>query len=203
MPASQALEQLLTPVTERDHQDGPADARWTIVVYGDYECPSTRRVDRAVRHLQSCCTDGLRYVYRHFPLRELHPHAQHAAEAAEAAAAQGKFWAMHETLFGHQLALGDVQLVAHAVEVGLDRQRFLDEMRRHLYRDRVHRDVEAARMNGARGTPTIFVNGWLYHGERDAPSLESALSARPRASGEGEHELPAFLPAVEERRRTF
>lgn len=198
MPVSQTLEKLLTPVTERDHVDGPADALWTIVVYGDYECPFTRRVNRAVRQLQSRVGDDLRYVYRHLPLRELHPHAQHAAEAAEAASAQGKFWAMHETLFGHQLALGDVQLVAHAVEVGLDRQRFLDEMRRHVYRARVHADLEAARANGACSTPTVYINGVLHRGERDAASLEAALRAPIQRTGE--HEISGILPAEAPRR---
>src|SRR5919199_5615233 len=112
--------QLPLPVAERDHIQGPSTAPVTLVEYGDYECPYCGAAHPIVKEVQRRLGDRLRFVFRHFPLTNVHPHAQHAAEAAEAAGAQGKFWAMHDTLFEHQRALDDAHLEEHAAALGLD-----------------------------------------------------------------------------------
>src|SRR5579859_7965349 len=103
---------------QRDHVVGPADAPLTLVEYGDFECPFCARSYPAVKAIRRELGDRLRFVYRHFPRPE-HPHARHAAEASEAAAAQGRFWQMHDTLFEHQNALADGDLVGYAAAIGL------------------------------------------------------------------------------------
>src|SRR5947199_5208688 len=115
---------LVAPVSERDHSQGPATAAITLVQYGDYECPYTRQSTTIVRAIQQQLGDQLRFVYRNFPLTEIHPHALHAALAAEAAAAQGKFWEMHDYIFHHQHTLEDSDLAQFAVAVGLDLQQY-------------------------------------------------------------------------------
>src|SRR5689334_19852724 len=115
---------LATPITQDDHSQGPANAAVTLVLYGDYECPYTRLSRRSVHQLRREFSDRLRFVFRHFPLEEIHPHARVAAAAAEAAARQTDFWTMHEYLFEHQKALGDVDLQAYAAKLGLDSERF-------------------------------------------------------------------------------
>jgi len=162
-------------VSDRDHADGPADAPATLVVYGDYECPHTRGVQLALRRVQPRLGGTLRYVYRHFPLREIHPHAQHAAEVAEAANEAGSFWVMHGHLFQHQNALEDADLVRYANEVGIAETRVSDALRSHAHAERVEADVQSGLALGVHGTPTLFINGMRYAGERDAHALETAL----------------------------
>src|SRR2546421_8617792 len=119
---------LVGPVSERDHSQGPATAAVTLVQYGDYECPYTRQSTTIVRVIQQQLGDQLRFVFRNFPLTEIHPHALHAALAAEAAAAQGKFWEMHDYIFHHQHALEDADLAGFAEAVGLDLQQYTRDM---------------------------------------------------------------------------
>src|SRR5437016_12090145 len=111
---------LVVPVSERDHSQGPATAAITMVQYGDYECPYTRQSTTIVRAIQQQLGDKLRFVFRNFPLTEIHPHALHAALAAEGAAAQGKFWQMLEYIFHHQHTLEEAALERFAEEVGRD-----------------------------------------------------------------------------------
>src|SRR5258705_9468430 len=120
---------LAVPVGEGDHVRGPASASVTLVEYGDYECPYCRAAVAIVEELQRVLPDALRFVFRHFPLENVHPHAPRAAEAAEAAAAQGKFFEMHAALFGHQTALEDEDLVRYATELDLDPARFGAELK--------------------------------------------------------------------------
>src|SRR5881396_2746169 len=119
-----AAAALTLPVGERDHIQGPADAAVTLVEYGDYECPHCGRAYPIVKAIQKHMERKLRFVYRNFPLRESHPHAQCAAEAAEAAGAQGRFWEMHDRLFERQFALEDHNLLEYAAELGFDVDRF-------------------------------------------------------------------------------
>src|SRR2546423_2496116 len=116
---------LVVPVSERDHRQGPATAAVTLVQYGDYECPYTRLSTTIVRAIQQQLGEQLRFIYRNFPLAEIHPHALHAALAAEAAAAQGKFWEMHDSLFHHQQTLEDADLEQFAEAVGLDMEQYI------------------------------------------------------------------------------
>jgi protein-disulfide isomerase len=152
------------PVGERDHVRGPATAPVTLVEYGDYECPYCRAAVPIVQELHRLMGDQLRYVFRHFPLAKLHPHAQHAAEAAEAAAAQGRFFEMHAVLFEHQEALDDDQLVQYAADLDLDGARVRGELVAHSHAGRVREDFESGLRSGARGTPTFYLDDVRYDG---------------------------------------
>jgi protein-disulfide isomerase len=167
---------LTPPVGAHDHVQGPDDAPLTLVQYGDYECPYTRKSIPIVHGLQRELGDRLRFVYRHFPLTQIHPHALHAAEAAEAAAAQGRFWPLHEHLFAHQHELEDGQLVDHARAVGLDTERVARELAAHAHRARVQADLQSGLASGVQGTPTFFINGARHVGPYDLETLLAALT---------------------------
>ncbi len=173
---------LAVPVSERDHHQGPATAAVTLVQYGDYECPYTRLSTTIVRAIQQQLGDQLRFVFRNFPLTEIHPHALHAALAAEAAAAQGKFWQMHDYIFHHQHTLEDVDLEQFAEAVGLDLQQFARDMAEQRALGRIEEDVEGGEHSGVQGTPTFFVNGVLYRGSWEQDALLPALQAASRGS---------------------
>jgi Na+/H+ antiporter NhaA len=161
----------------RDHVRGATDAPVTLVEYGDYECRYCGQAEVVVRQLLQEFGDDLRYVWRHLPLAEVHPHAQLAAEAAEAAAGQGAFWAMHDTLLTHQGELRPGDLRRYAVELGLDADRLSDELGRHVYRERVAEDVAGADASGVAGTPSFFVNGGRHDGAYDIATLSAAVRA--------------------------
>jgi Na+/H+ antiporter NhaA len=167
---------------ERDHIRGPADARITLLEYGDFECPFCGQAEGAIRELLSSFGDEVRYVWRHLPLNDVHPHAQIAAEASEAAAAQGSFWEMHDTLLGHQGELRLIDLGAYADRLGLDAERITEELRRREHAARVSEDVSSADESGVSGTPTFFVNGRRHYGAYDIATLtETVRAARNRA----------------------
>ena len=166
---------LVVPVSERDHSQGPATAPVTLVQYGDYECPYTRRSTWVVQAIQQQLGEQLRFVFRNFPLTEIHPHALHAAFAAEAAAAQGKFWEMHDYIFHHQHTLADADLEQFAVAVGLDRQQFAQDMAEHPYLSRIEEDLQSGLRSGVRGTPTFFINGVLYLDSWEQEALLATL----------------------------
>jgi Na+/H+ antiporter NhaA len=180
---AEVIVDLAVPVdTERDHIRGPADAPVTLVEYGDLECPFCGRAEVVVRELLADFGD-LRYVWRHLPLNDVHPRAQPAAEASEAAALQGAFWEMHDLLFEHQGALQKADLVRYAAELGLDGERFADDLRRHAGAARVAEDVDGADLSGVAGTPTFFVNGRRHHGAYDLQTLAASVrTARARAA---------------------
>ncbi len=166
----------------RDHIRGAKDALVTLLEYGDYECPYCGQAELVVRELLDSFGDELRYVWRHLPLNDVHPHAQTAAEAAEAAAAQGEFWAMHDTLLGHQDELTLPALRGDAERLGLDVERFWEELRHREYAQRIDDDVATADSSEVAGTPTFFINGRRHHGAYDVASLTAAVSAsRTRA----------------------
>jgi Na+/H+ antiporter NhaA len=167
---------------ERDHVRGPDDAAVTLVEYGDYECPYCGQAEDVIRRLLESFGDDLRYVWRHLPLNDVHPHAQVAAEAAEAAAAQGAFWPMHDRLLTHQDALRPGDLRAHAAEIGLDVERFWEEVRHRDHAERVGVDVASADASGVAGTPTFFINGRRHRGAYDVDTLTARVeAARSRA----------------------
>jgi len=158
----------------RDHWRGGDGV--VILEYGDYECPYSRRAFRAIEQLQAH-DPSLRFAFRHFPLTEIHPHALAAAGFAEAAAAQGRFWAMHELLFHRQKALGDNDLFAYARQVALDEARLRDDLARDELWQRVRDDATSALAAGARGTPTLFLNGRLHRGGYDEGTLRATLDS--------------------------
>src|SRR5213083_853289 len=166
---------LVVPVSERDDHQGPAPAPVTLVQYGDYECPCTRQSTNVVRAIQQQLGDQLRFVFRNFPLTEIHPHALHATFAAEAAAAQGKFWQMHDYIFHHQHTLEDSDLEQFAEAVGMDMQQFARDMAERPYISRIEEDLQSGIRSGVRGTPTFFINGVLYRGSWEQEALLAAL----------------------------
>ena len=168
---------LAIPVSERDHSQGPASAAVTLVQYGDYECPYTRQSTTVVRAIQQQLGDQLRFVFRNFPLTEIHPHALHAALAAEAAATQGKFWEMHDYIFHHQHTLEDADLEQFAEAVGLDLQQYARDMTQQRSLARIEEDLESGERSGVQGTPTFFINGVMYRGSWEQDALLAVLQA--------------------------
>ncbi|HEY8728568.1 MAG TPA: Na+/H+ antiporter NhaA, partial [Acidothermaceae bacterium] len=174
---SEAIVDLADPVdVERDHIRGPHESLVTLLEYGDLECPFCGQAEPVVRELLADFGD-VRYVWRHLPLTDVHPHAQLAAEATEAAHLQGAFWEMHDLLFTHQDALRMTDLIRYAGELGLDVDRFTDDLKRHVGAARVAGDVDGADLSTVSGTPTFFVNGIRHHGAFDIESLSHAVKA--------------------------
>ena len=166
---------LAVPVSEQDHSQGPTNAPVTLVQYGDYECPYTRLSTNGVRAIQQQLGTQLRFVYRNFPLTEIHPHALHSAEAAEAAGAQGKFWEMHDYIFHHQHTLEDADLRRFAEAVSLNTTLFEQDMSQHRHLKRIEADVESGERSGVQGTPTFFINGVLHDGSWEQDELLAAI----------------------------
>jgi len=162
---------------ERDHIRGASDAPVTLVEYGDFECPYCGQAEPAIRELLADWGDDLRYVFRHLPLSDVHPWAQLAAEAAEAASAQGSFWEMHDLLLAHQDDLAPSSLRRYAEELGLDGERFGEELRRRTHAARVSADVASADASGVSGTPSFFINGRRHSGVYDLATLSAAVRA--------------------------
>ncbi|WP_127507110.1 Na+/H+ antiporter NhaA [Actinoplanes solisilvae] len=164
----------------RDHVRGPADASVTLVEYGDFQCPYCGRAEPVVRELMT--DDDLRYVWRHLPLADVHPQAQIAAQAAEAAGLQGKFWEMHDLMFTRQDHLRIADLIKYAGELGLDQDKFHQDMMLPECADHITADLESADLSGVSGTPTFFINGRRHYGAYDVETLQLAIrTARIRA----------------------
>lgn len=159
---------------DRDHLRGRWDAPVTVVEYGDFECPYCGQAEPVIHELLAGFGD-VRYVWRHLPLRDVHPNAQLAAEAAEAAAEQGVFWDMHDRLLASQDALRIADLIRHAEEFGLDTERFRHALHTHAGAARIAEDVESADLSGVSGTPTFFINGRRHHGSYDIAALSAAV----------------------------
>ena len=159
-----------------DHIRGPIDAPLTLVEYGDFECPFCARATGVTRELQRRFGDDLRYVFRHLPLCDVHPHAELAAHAAVAADRQGQFWQMHDTLFAHQDQLDIEHLIGFAAKIGLDVDTFLDDLHSPQVDARVRADVASAEASGARGTPTFFIGTARHTGPYDAETLARELN---------------------------
>lgn len=165
----------------RDHVRGNPDSTVTLVEYADFECPYCGQAEPTIRELLDRCRgDGLRYVFRHLPLSDVHPRAQLAAEAAEAAAEQGKFWEMHDLLYEHQDQLTPRDLVRYANRLDLDTERFAQRLRQRHFTARVSDDVASADASGVSGTPTFFVNGRRHHGVYDVEALTNAVERARR-----------------------
>ena len=165
---------------ERDHIRGPDDAHVTLLEYGDFECPYCGRAEDVIRELLDSLGSDVRYVWRHLPLNDVHPRAQLAAEASEAAGAQGRFWEMHDVLLANQEDLRPGDLRRHAEELGLDMDRFTDDLSSHRHAGRVRADVVTADESGVSGTPTFFINGRRHYGVYDIDTLTEAVRAAKR-----------------------
>src|SRR5215831_4079997 len=170
------IVKLILPVTsDRDHIQGSSTAAVTLVEYGDYECPYCGRAYPVIKEVQKRLGDKLQFVFRNFPLTEMHPHAQHAAEAAEAAAAQNRFWEMHDYLYEHQQALDDKYLEKYADNLGLNLAKFNTDMSSHVHAGRIREDFLSGVRSGVNGTPTFYINEIRYDGSFDLETLLKTL----------------------------
>ena len=169
------MSKLTVPVTAEDHAQGEANAKCTLVEYGDYQCPYCGEAYPIVKQLQERFGKDLRVVFRSFPLTEIHPHAEPAAETAEFAAAGGKFWEMHDLLYRTQENLGDKALAGDATKLGLSADKLDEALEAETYRPRVRADFSGGVRSGVNGTPTFFLNGQRHDGSFDYDTLAAAV----------------------------
>jgi len=175
--ADEAVAPEVTGLAAADHVLGDPQASVTLLEYGDYECPACIRAAPLVAQLIESGGSQLRFVYRHFPLMELHPHAELAAEAAEAAAAQGQFWPMHQFLFVQTHRLTRAALADYATQIGLDMVRFRAEMADRIYTQRVQEHRRAGEHSRLRATPAFFLNGQIVDVSQGFEKLAQAVHA--------------------------
>ena len=175
MKLEQHSPRLVIAVSERDHALGSADAPITLVEYGDYECPYCGRAYPVVKQIRQRMGDQLRFVFRNFPLNTIHEHAGVAAQAAEAAAAQGKFWEMHDALYVHQDELAEADLSRYALQIGLEIYRFQSDLSSERFAARVREDFRGGVRSGVNGTPTFFINELRYNGPHELEPMLEAL----------------------------
>jgi len=171
------MSTLTQPVSARDHADGPADAPLTFVEYGDYQCPFCGAAYPVVKRVQEALGTKLRFVFRNFPLTQMHPYALIAAEAAEAAALQGKFWEMHDLLFEEQALLNPEIIPSWAKRIGLNLEQFENDRKQSVVEGRIKEDRQSGIRSGVNGTPTFFINGTRHDGRSDYASLLKALES--------------------------
>ncbi len=171
---------LAVEISPDDHLRGSPTAPSRLVIYGDYECPYTRKALISVATLREDLGDSLVFAFRNFPLTEIHPHALPAALAAEAADTQGKFWEMHDLLFRRQNFLEDRDLLGYARSLGLDEDRFRADREAEKGLPRIEADLRSGDRNGVEGTPGIFVNGHHHLLDYDPKTLASALTSVTR-----------------------
>lgn len=161
--------------SSRDHIQGSDTAVVTLLEYGDYECPYCGQAYPIVKQIQNSFGEVLRFAFRHFPITQSHPHAQNAAEAAESAGSQNKFWEMHDYLYEHQHTLDDIQLEKYAKELGLDLNKFNQDMSEHVYLNRVKEDFLSGVRSGVNGTPCFYINGIRYDDSWDIETFTERL----------------------------
>ena len=169
---------LTVPVTRRDHHSGPIRAIAHLLEYGDFECPACGQAHFLVKEIQEAMGRRLCFTFRNFPLANVHPHSECAAEAAEAAAAQSRYWEMHDMLFEHQRALDEEDIAAYAAALGLDRTRLFRELESGIYEPRVHEDYVSGIRNGVNETPSFFINGVRYDGPLEVDAMVKALKEK-------------------------
>jgi protein-disulfide isomerase len=179
------MSELTAPVTKKDHVQGPADAPVTMIEYGDFECPYCGQAYPIIKQMQADLGDLLLFVFRNFPLTQIHPHALQAAYAAEAAGLQHKFWEMHDVIYEHQEALEDHNLVGFAYFLGLDIGRFARDMASDEVHKKVYDDFWSGVRSGVNGTPTFFINGKRHEGSYAYAELREAIeqAAGPAVRG--------------------
>lgn len=174
------MPKLAVPVGPEDHVIGPSDAKIILLEYGDFECPFCGRAFPILKAVVGLLRDHVKFAYRHFPLSEIHPHAEQAAEASEAAGAQGKFWLMHDMLFANQDRLDTESLISYANALKLDLAEFTLALKEGVYKPRVRRDFISGIYSGVNGTPTLFINDSRYDGPIEPNDLIHALNLELR-----------------------
>jgi protein-disulfide isomerase len=168
---------LKVAVSDADHVQGPANAEFTLVEYGDYECPHCGRAYPIVKRVQRHFGMRLRFVFRNFPLGEMHPHAEGAAEAAEFCGSQGKFWEMHDLLFENQEGLSGPLYLELAQKIGVAPAALRASLEKREFLPRVKADFTGGVRSGVNGTPTFFINGQRHDGAFDYEDLIEAINA--------------------------
>lgn len=169
---------------QRDHIKGPIRAPLSLVEYGDFQCPACGQAYYELREVQRQMPDEVCFVFRHFPLSRIHPHAVSAAETAEAAGTEGRFWPMHDMLFENQDHLERPDLLRYAHALGLDLHAVEAALDTHRFLPRIRQDFFGGVRSGVNGTPTIFINGWRHDGGWEARSLIVALERALHERGE-------------------
>jgi protein-disulfide isomerase len=183
-----AVVTLKNAVTSADHASGAETAPVTLLEYGNFQCIDCGHAYPVIKEVKSLLGNNLRFVFRHFPTVRTHPRSLRAAEAAEAAAAQGKFWEMHDQLFEHQSALEDRDLLRYAKHIGLDSGRFTRDMDENSFLKMLEADFNRSLFDEhVTGTPTLYINEIRYTGRGD---VESLLTAIKQADREGRILLP-------------
>ena len=172
------MSHLQPAIGDHDHVQGPAKAPLQLVEYGDYQCSYCGQAYPAVKAARQALGDKLAFVFRNFPLTEVHPNAQNAALAAEAAAAQGKFWEMHDALYEHQNQLDQRHLEGFAQQLGLDVDKFKQAMQASATAAKVESDFESGVRSGVNGTPSFFVNGQKFDGDWQGQGLSDFLQSQ-------------------------
>jgi len=168
---------LKVPVGDVDHIQGDAGAKCTLVEYGDYECPHCGHAYPIVKRVQKHFAKRMRFVFRNFPLSEMHPHAESAAETAEFAGSKGKFWEMHDLLFENQPKLGAALYLKLATELGLSADALREAVEKREFAARVKSDFTGGVRSGVNGTPTFYINGERYDGSFDYEDLLGAIES--------------------------
>jgi protein-disulfide isomerase len=171
------MSMLKPEVSSKDHIQGKKNAPIELVEFGDYECPYCGQAQPMIKRIQEELGDDLKFVFRNFPLTQVHAHAFNAAIATEIAASQGMFWEMHDILFENQNALYDDDILRYADEIGLDVDRFESDFRNAAFQEKVRADFESGIRSGVNGTPSFFVNGQLYADMINEQSLLAHLKA--------------------------
>ena len=177
-----AMANLRTPITKSDHVRGPESAPITLVEYGDYECPHCALAHPIVDRVQVYFSGRMRFVFRHFPMTEVHPHAEIAAESAEFAGAAGLFWDMHDALFANQSRLSLPTIFLIAEQLGLTETALRNALETGQYRNKVRSDFMGGIRSGVNGTPTFFINGVRHDGSYDYASLVAGIQMRLTAN---------------------
>jgi protein-disulfide isomerase len=171
------VARLALPVSRhRDHIQGSDTAPATLLEYGDYECPFCGQAYAIINQLQEALGGNLRFVFRNFPLTQVHPHAQPAAEAAESAGAQNKFWEMHDYLYENQQALEEEDLMQYAGILGLDLKCFVNDITNHVHAPRIREDFLSGIKSGVNGTPAFYINGLRYTNSWDFETLFQTIT---------------------------
>lgn len=166
----------LVPIHAGDHVRGAANARITIVQYGDYACPHTRAAQAPLTAILGELGDGARLVFRHFPLRHIHANAELLAELAEAAHGVGKFWPMHERLMAHRRDITARDVAADAAALGIDMRTLEERVGDAAIQRRIQNDVDNGKVSGVHSTPTFFFNGVLHDGHYDEATLREQVA---------------------------
>jgi len=177
MMSDQPTVKLSVPISEGDHIRGDVAAPITLVEYGDYECPYCGRSAPMVEEIRKRIGERLRFVFRHFPQNSVHAHASHAAQAAEAAGAQQKFWDMHDMLLAHQDDLASEDIHKYALRLNLEIYKFEADLSSERFAPRVRDDLESGQSSGVTRTPTFFINGVRFDGQRELEPLFAAVKA--------------------------